>query len=302
MHPKGKAAAGAPAAPRFKQEKFHYMEAYRPRIQAVHPDWTTGQYANTLTWMWKYMATDHDRAEASRIFNANSRELLATDDRRIPTVIKTAGDPAPPPAPVPVAVAGEEGDEEEEEEGRGPEPGEGPVEERETRNEADHEQVGAAAFEPHNEPNPSDAELEDNNKLDRNAAGPKPKNEPRPAVNNEDDNDNNARAAAAPTDNAIASEVNTTIFSFWPDVSAVSTTLPRLRKPVSQFKKDGKKRKLFKAGIDYESDEESNKRWQGAHVLGAGTSGLASLWVQTDEGNNILQVRIRSRIHVATSN
>jgi hypothetical protein len=63
--------------------------------------------------MWDYMATGYERVEAWRISNASSRELLTTDDRRIPNVVKTAGILAPPIA-TSAAAAGEMEEEEEE--------------------------------------------------------------------------------------------------------------------------------------------------------------------------------------------
>ncbi|KAF9692864.1 hypothetical protein EKO04_009106 [Ascochyta lentis] len=84
---------------RYKDAKFHYMGAYRQRIQDLRPTWTAGQVAATLHWMFKYQATDAERNECKRLHNEASQDnLQATDDTKIPEVSKKSSD-GPPAKP-----------------------------------------------------------------------------------------------------------------------------------------------------------------------------------------------------------
>jgi hypothetical protein len=78
--------------------------------------------------------------------------------------------------------------------------------------------------------------------------------------------------------------VNKTAFSYFPAPDYESFALPEVKQPLSPL--EGKrKRNLFNADFHYDPEERNEKRWKGAHILGAGGNALASLWVRTNETN-----------------
>jgi predicted nucleic acid-binding Zn-ribbon protein len=85
---------------------------------------------------------------------------------------------------------------------------------------------------------------------------------------------------------------NTTAFSFWLAAEA-STALPHIYDVDAATEKEGK-RDLFAAGFHYGPEEANEKRWKAAHILGTGSSAVASLWVRQNETNHIEMVSIFS--------
>jgi hypothetical protein len=85
---------------------------------------------------------------------------------------------------------------------------------------------------------------------------------------------------------------NTTAFSFWPAAEA-STALPHIYDVDAAMVKEGK-RDLFAAGFHYGPEEANEKRWKAVHILGTGSSAVASLWVRQNETNYIEMVSIFS--------
>jgi hypothetical protein len=83
----------------------------------------------------------------------------------------------------------------------------------------------------------------------------------------------------------IPAEFNTTAFPFWPD-SAAHIDLPS----INNVETHTMKRDLYSAGFHYGREEANEKRWKGVHVLGSGTSAVASLWIRRDDNNNVEQV------------
>jgi hypothetical protein len=55
------------------------------------------------------------------------------------------------------------------------------------------------------------------------------------------------------------------------------------------------KRNLYTAGFHYGPEQRDEKRWKGAHLLGSGTSAVASLWIRRDDNNNVEKVSILSK-------
>jgi hypothetical protein len=104
--------------------------------------------------------------------------------------------------------------------------------------------------------------------------------------------------ATVPASNAPAvvttGASNTTAFSFWLPAEA-STNLPQVD-DIDAAEQGQGRRDLFAAGFHYGPEEMNEKRWKGAHILGVGTSAVASLWVRQNETNNIEMVSILSKV------
>lgn len=80
--------------------------------------------------------------------------------------------------------------------------------------------------------------------------------------------------------------VNTTRFNYMPlSMKETHSVLPPLNGELDTAQK---KRSLLEAELGDPNRE--GKRWRGAHFLGAGTTGNCTLWVQTDENENIEEV------------
>lgn len=85
--------------------------------------------------------------------------------------------------------------------------------------------------------------------------------------------------------------VNTTSFHYMPDMGQMDADLPSLQDAELNA---AQKRKLLDAGIGDPDRESPAKRWRGVHFLGAGATGNCSLWVKTNETDNIEEVSVTS--------
>lgn len=95
--------------------------------------------------------------------------------------------------------------------------------------------------------------------------------------------------------------VNTTRFDYMPlSMKETHSVLPPLNGEPDTAQK---KRSLLEAKLG--DPDREGKRWRGAHFLGAGATGNCTLWVQTDENENIEEVsdaRLVLTIHGSLTN
>jgi hypothetical protein len=94
---------------------------------------------------------------------------------------------------------------------------------------------------------------------------------------------------AAPVD-VTPADVNTTAFPFWPD-STEHVVLPT----INDIEAHTMKLDLYTSGFHYGPEQRDEKRWKGVHLLGSGTSAVASLWIRRDDNNNVEKVSILSK-------
>jgi hypothetical protein len=112
---------------------------------------------------------------------------------------------------------------------------------------------------------------------------------PAPAEEGDQPADDPEDDPAAPVD-VTSADVNTTAFPFWPD-SAEHVVLPT----INDIEAHTMKRNLYTAGFHYGPEQRDEKRWKGVHLLGSGTSAVASLWIRRDDNNNVEKVSILSK-------
>ena len=101
--------------------------------------------------------------------------------------------------------------------------------------------------------------------------------------------DDTAQGPVIPTGAQVAVaqgsiHVNTTTFNYMPAPSQLHSQLPDI---VERKLNPKNKRTLLDAGLADPEREQEGKRWRGTYFLGSGATGNCSLWVQTDEYDNI---------------